>query len=164
MALSGQLLRILSAATVWVAVLFVPAVAEAHVGHVYGHSRSVEARGVPGAAIHTVAIHTVVAKTERAHEAVPKAAPAPVAGQIQRVSGPKLFMAASRDLATTAADPNGCVDGCCGDGMICCGAAFSAGIPDLTPVARSIRVRLTIPVHVRGIEPDALRKPPRAFV
>lgn len=164
MILSGQLLRILSAATIWVAVLFVPAVAEAHVGHVYGHSRSVEARGVSIATIHTVAIHTVVAKTERAHEAVPKAAPAPVAGQIQRVSGPKLFLTASRDLPETIADPDGCVNGCCGDGMICCGAAFSAGPPDLAPAARSIRIRLASPMHVRGIDPDALRKPPRDFV
>lgn len=161
MTLSGQLLRILSTATIWVAVLFVPAVAEAHVGHVYGHSRSAETKAAPRAAIHTVAVHAAVAKTGRTHVA---AKPAPIAEQIQGVSGPKLFLAASRDRLTTAANPDGYVNGCCGDGMICSGAAFSAGIPDLAPVARSMRVQLPSPVYAHGIDPDALRKPPRDFV
>lgn len=154
-------MRILSAATIWVAVLFVPAVAQAHVGHVYGHSRSVETKAAPRAAIHTVAVHAV-AKTGRMQQVAAK--PTHVAEQIQGVSGPKLFLDASRDLLTTATDPDGYVNGCCGDGMICSGAAFSAGIPDLAPVARSMRVQLPSPVYAHGIDPDALRKPPRNFV
>lgn len=157
MMLGRQRVRILLAAIVLAAVQFVPAVSEAHVGHVYGHSHSTEARQVPATAIHTVIANTAAMKTAPSRDVVPET----VRGSIAK---PEFVVTATLNSVGSRADSNAHSDACCCDGMICCGAAFTSAPADMTPVARSIRVRLVSHVQTRGSTPEALRKPPRDLV
>lgn len=157
MTLSGQLLRFLSIATVWVAVLFVPAIAEAHAGHAHG----IQHQAHHSVSIHAAAVQAIAAENFAVSE-VSRNASLAVASRDAQFIG-QIFTE-SKNLLKSASDSHGCVKGCCSDCMICCSVVFTSGSPDLTPVMRSIRVRLVNLLRVRGIEPDALRKPPRNFV
>lgn len=161
---SRQRVRIFLAAIVLAALQFVPAVSEAHVGHVYGHSHSTEARHVPATAIHTVIANTVAVKTAPPRDVVPETVCVSSAEEIQSIAEPEFVVTATLNSVGSRADSDAHSGGCCCDGMICCGAAFTSAPADMTPVARSIRVRLVSHVQTRGSTPEALRKPPRDLV
>lgn len=168
MMLSRQRVRILLAAVVLAAVQFVPAVSEAHVGHVYGHSRSTEARHVPATAIHTVIANTAAMKTAPSRDVVPETVRVSSTEEIQSIAKPEFVVIANLNSIGSRTDSDahsgGCSGGCCCDGMICYGAAFTSAPAHMTPVARSIRVRLVSHVQTRESTPEALRKPPRDLV
>ncbi len=164
MMLGRQRVRILLAAVVLAAVQFVPAVSEAHVGHVYGHSRSTEARHVPATAIHTVIANTAAMKTAPSRDVVPETVRVSSTEEIQSIAKPEFVVTANLNSIGSRTDSDAHSGGCCCDGMICCGAAFTSAPAHMTPVARSIRVRLVSHVQTRGSTPEALRKPPRDLV
>jgi len=72
------------------------------------------------------------------------------------------FLTAGRPPGNTSIDSDGCVDGCCGAGMGCCGAAALVATSQyLHPAVHSHRLDFTGAVLASGIEPASLRKPPR---
>ena len=74
----------------------------------------------------------------------------------------ELVLTAGRPPGAAPIDSDGCVDGCCGAGMGCCGgAALAAASQCLHPAVHSHRLDFTGAVLASGIEPASLRKPPR---
>jgi hypothetical protein len=74
----------------------------------------------------------------------------------------KLFLTAGRPSGAAPVDSDGCVNGCCGAGMGCCGgAALVTGSQCLGPAIHSHRLDFAGAVLASGIEPANLRKPPR---
>ena len=150
-----KLWQFICAVIVLIAVQFAPALARAHAdqahrlqGHVHVH-----------------------------HHAVPHGAHAPVAHHLTKAAFTKdvfaettasiaheLILTAGRPPGAAPIDADGCVDGCCGAGMGCCGgAALVAASQCLPPAVHSHRLDVTGAVLASGIEPASLRKPPRAL-
>ena len=72
------------------------------------------------------------------------------------------FLTADRPSGAAPVDSDGCVNGCCGAGMGCCGgAALVTGSQCLGPAIHSHRLDFAGAVLASGIEPANLRKPPR---
>ena len=150
-----KLWQFICAVIVLIAVQFAPALARAHAdqahrlqGHVHVH-----------------------------HHAVPHGVHAPVAHHLTKAAFTKdvfaettasiaheLILTAGRPPGAAPIDADGCVDGCCGAGMGCCGgAALVAASQCLPPAVHSHRLDVTGAVLASGIEPASLRKPPRAL-
>jgi hypothetical protein len=73
-----------------------------------------------------------------------------------------LFLTAGRPPGAAPIDSDGCVNGCCGAGMGCCGGAALVTSPQcLRPAIHSHRLDFAGAVLASGIEPANLRKPPR---
>jgi hypothetical protein len=137
MALKRQLATLLWAATVLAAAQFLPSIAQAHAGHDHA-SHSV-----------AVALPDRPADTDKSAEAEQAAAPAELASVDSN--------------ATPAAPSGGCNGSCCGTGNACCGAIllFSpAALPDVGVGRQPVGTASSAPP---GIDPDALRKPPKSF-
>lgn len=134
MTVTGQLLRILGAAIMLIAVQFMPLPARAHIGH--GH----------GVSAHAAHLH---------HHAPSLSAKilAPAMGVM--VAGE--LRAAPQEVQDVAVNCGICVAGCCG-------AALAAASPtSIPPVARLRDRDLEASIPGRGREPDGLRRPPRSF-
>ncbi len=137
MALKRQLSTLLRAAAVLIAAQFLSSVAQAHAGHDYA-SPSVVA-----------ALSDHVADPAKSAEAKRAAAPTELA---------------SVDSSTIPAAPSsGCNGSCCGTGNACCGAILlfsSVCLPDVGAGQQPVGTANSAPP---GIDPDALRKPPKSF-
>lgn len=137
MALKRQLLTLLWAAAVLIAAQFLPSVAQAHAGHDHA-SHSV-----------AVAVPDRLVDADKSAEAERAAAPTELA---------------SVDSGTIPAAPSsGCNGSCCGTGNACCGAILlfsSAALPDVGAGRQPVGTASSAPP---GIDPDALRKPPKSF-
>ena len=127
---------------------------------------------------HTDQAHRLKAHVHVHHHAAPHgmiAADAPMARHFAKVSFTEatfteasgsvpheLFLTAGRPSGAAPVDSDGCVNGCCGAGMGCCGgAALVAGSQCLRPAIHSHRLDFAGAVLASGIEPANLRKPPR---
>jgi hypothetical protein len=132
-----QLATLLWAAAVLIAAQFLPSVAQAHAGHDHA-SPSVVA-----------ALSDHVADPAKSAEAKRAAAPAELA---------------SVDFSTIPAAPSSdCNGSCCGTGNACCGAILlfsSVSLPDVGAGQQPVGTASSAPP---GIDPDALRKPPKSF-
>ena len=137
MALKRQLATLFWAATVLVAAQFMPSIAQAHAGHDHT-SHSV-----------AVAFSDRLADPDKSADAERAAAPAELA---------------SVNSNTIPAVPSGgCNGSCCGTGNACCGAVLlfsSATLPDVGVGQQPVGTASSAPP---GIDPDALRKPPKSF-
>jgi hypothetical protein len=137
MALKRQLATLLWAATVLIAAQFLPSVAQAHGGHDHA-SQSVVA-----------ALSDHVVDPAKSAEANRTTAQAEVA---------------SVDFGTIPVAPSGgCNGSCCGTGNACCGAILlfsSVSLPDVGVGQQPVGTASSAPP---GIDPDALRKPPKSF-
>jgi hypothetical protein len=136
---TAYLTRIFWAVIVLIAVQFAPAVALAHSGH--SHERiSVSSEPANGPEVHKAG----VALPGMRHDAELRNSHQTLAGKT---------------------DGSGiCVGGCCGSGMACCGAALNADpFSNLLPPLGSLRTTLLNAPNQSGIDPQALRKPPRSF-
>jgi hypothetical protein len=146
-----KLWQFICAAIVLIAVQFAPALARAH----------------------TDQAHRLQAHVHGHHHAVPdgmSAADAPVAHFFTKAAFAEsissvpheLFLTAGRPPGAAPIDSDGCVDGCCGAGMGCCGTAALVAVSQcLHPAVHPHRLDLTAAVLASGIEPASLRKPPR---
>ncbi|MBR1232502.1 hypothetical protein JQ597_03800 [Bradyrhizobium sp. AUGA SZCCT0177] len=160
-----KLWQFICAVIVLIAVQFSPALARAHAdqahrlqGHVHVHHHA-----VPHGAHAPVAHHLTKAaftKDVFAEADFTKASLAETIGSIPH----ELILTAGRPPGAAPIDADGCVDGCCGAGMGCCGgAALVAASQCLPPAVHSHRLDVTGAVLASGIEPASLRKPPRAL-
>jgi hypothetical protein len=144
--------QFICAAIVLIAVQFAPALARAHADQAHRHVH-----------VHNAVFHgTIAADAPVAHvfaEAdVAKAAPAKSIVSIPH----QLLLTAAQTPGSAPVDSDGCVNGCCGTGMGCCGAAaLAAATQCLHPAVHSHRLDFSGAVLASGIEPASLRKPPR---
>ena len=142
MVLKRQLAALIWAATVLIAAQFLPSVAHAHAGHDHASHSVAAAHGVAAPLSDHVVDSAESAKAERA-----------------------LTELASVDSRTIPGAPSsGCNGSCCGTGNACCGGAIllfsSATLPDVGVGQQPVGTASTAPP---GIDPDALRKPPKSF-
>lgn len=136
MTVTGQLLRILGAAIVLIAVQFMPLPARAHIGHVHGVSA------------HAAHLHHHAPTASLSAKILAPAMGVMVAGELR---------AAPQEVQDVAVNCGICVAGCCG-------AALAATSPtSIPPVARLRDGDLEASIPGRGREPDGLRRPPRSF-
>ena len=137
MALKRQLATLLWAAAVLIAAQFLASIAHAHAGHDHV-SPDV-----------TAALSDHVADSAKSDEVKRAAVPAELA---------------SADSTTIPAIPSGgCNGSCCGTGSACCCAILvlsSAALPDVRVGQQPVGTAMSAPP---GIDPDALRKPPKSF-
>ncbi|MBR1249669.1 hypothetical protein JQ609_22405 [Bradyrhizobium sp. AUGA SZCCT0169] len=167
-----KLWQFICAVIVLIAVQFAPALARAHADQAHrlqGHAH-VHHHAVPHAAHVPVAHHLTKAAFTRdvfAEAAFTKEAFFTNEADLTEANGSiphRLFLTAGRVPDAAPIDADGCVDGCCGAGMGCCGgAALVAASQCLPPAVHSHRLDVTGAVLASGIEPASLRKPPRAF-
>ncbi|MGE3148556.1 MAG: hypothetical protein AB7K04_05750 [Pseudorhodoplanes sp.] len=137
MGLKRQLATLLWAAAVLIAAQLLPSFAQAHAGHDHA-SQSVVA-----------ALSDHVADPAKSTEAKRAAASAELA---------------SVDSSTIPAAPaTGCNGSCCGTGNACCGAILLFSSVSLPEVGAGQQLVGTASSAPPGIDPDALRKPPKSF-
>ena len=143
MVLKRQLAALIWAATVLIAAQFLPSVAQAHAGHNHASHSVAAAHDVAAALSGHVVDSAESAKAERA------AAPTE--------------LASVNSNTIPAAPSGGCNGSCCGTGSACCGAILlfsSAALPDVGVGQQPVGTASSAPP---GIDPDALRKPPKSF-
>ena len=139
MTLAQAYARLLAAAMVLIAVCLMPSFAWAHGSH--GHP-------------------SVHAAAHQDHGAPKSAAPADWTVASQTVA----ILTALAPARSSESD-FGCLMGCCGAGSTCCSGVMpvtATSSPPIRPQLRSILPRDLVAAD--GIDPDALRKPPRTFV
>ena len=139
MNLRHQLVRALGAAIVMIAAYLMPAVAQAHAGHV----------------------HPAPAAVAAATSASPdNSATAAKAAPLDAVA--KAVAVLRADRSTQA--PARCNGFCCGVNMSCCAPALAPEAATLVPLPALSRLVLIYQAPARpGIDPEALPKPPRSF-
>ena len=143
MALKRQLAALIWAATVMIAAQFLPSIAQAHAGHDHASYSVAAAHGVAAALSDHVVDPTESAEAKRA------AAPTE--------------LTSVESNTVPAAPSGGCNGACCGTGNACCGAVVmfsAAALPDVGVGRQPVGTASSAPP---GIEPDALRKPPKSF-
>jgi hypothetical protein len=144
--------QFICAAIALIAVQFAPAMARAHTDQAHRHVH-----------VHNAAFHgTIAADAPAAHSSAEVAfAKAAIAQRIASVPH-QLMLTEGQTRGSTPIDSDGCVNGCCGTGMGCCGAAaLAAAAQCLHPAVHSHRLDFIGAVLASGIEPASLRKPPR---
>lgn len=140
---AAQLLRMIGAVIVLIAVQIAPLPAQAHAGH--GHHMHTHMHAHHAASVHH---HAVMGETD----------------QERHGSQPTELRSADQQPAGESGLANGCVNGCCGSGVSCCGGtALVAATDQLLPSFRSYSFGLERSAATDGIDPDALRKPPRTL-
>jgi hypothetical protein len=149
--------QFICAAIALIAVQFAPAMARAHTDQAHRH--------VP---VHNAAFHgTIAADAPVAHssaEAVFAKTPFTKTAFAETIAAVphQLLLTAGQTRGSTPIDSDGCVNGCCGTGIGCCGAAaLAAATQCLHPAVHSHRLDFSGAVLASGIEPASLRKPPR---
>lgn len=119
--------------------LFAAAPAEAHGGHDHDrafHTAETQALSVP-ASEQDIASPAAIKPAQQTVSAIPVA-----------------------DLG--AATCNGsCTGGCCGSGLACCSAVILAPTPHFPDIVRTGARLAANRIYSHGIDPDALRRPPR---
>jgi hypothetical protein len=136
------------AALIWAAIFliaaqFVAGSALAHSGHSHGHS----------AASHSSSAAPPPHDGNAAKEA-----------QLIRSEKAELFVSAP-ERAKLPASPGsgGCIGGCCGNGIGCCGAVL-ASCPNCLPDAQAQKEIAPLAFEYRsGTDPEPLRRPPRTL-
>ena len=144
--------QFICAAIVMIAVQFAPALARAHTDQAHRHVH-----------VHNAAFHgAIAADAPVAHSSAETAfAKTAFAESIAAVPHQRL-LAVAQTPGAAPVDSDGCVNGCCGTGMGCCGAAaLAAATQCLHPAVHSHRLDFIGAVLASGIEPASLRKPPR---
>jgi hypothetical protein len=135
------------ASLIWVAILVIAAqfAATSSFAHA-GHSRD-HVGPSPSSIVH--ALHTGTSISKRQAAAAEKA-------ELTLTSSPRADNPAP-------AQTGGCTGGCCGNGIGCCGAAIAAVCSSL-PDFRDPQAPIPLVSHSSsGIDPDALRRPPRTL-
>src|SRR5262245_2100391 len=136
MALKQKLAGLIFAAIVVVALQLVPNLAYAHAGH--DHHGPAVTVPVPAASVQPTANETRSAASARA----------------------ELKAAASHHQPASA--PAGtCVGGCCGTGMGCCGSILIVSEQVIPPVDDTADIVASVLNERPGLDPDALKRPPR---
>jgi hypothetical protein len=144
MMLAAKLMRMMTAAIALIAVQFMALPAQAHVGHGHMH----------GHGLHAHAHHHAAAVYQQAGPA-----------DADRAAQPAELRSADQQPMGASDTGNGCVGGCCGSGVSCCGGTVLAPVADQTPPSvRSSSIQLERDAITAGIDPDALRKPPRSLI
>jgi len=139
--------QFICAAIVLIAVQFAPAMARAHADQAHRHVH----------VHHAALLGNIVAEAPVAHSCANSA----FAETVASISHAPLLTAAQTPVAAPVGS-DGCVNGCCGAGMGCCGgAALAAATPYLHPAVHSHRLDFAGALLASGIEPASLRKPPR---
>lgn len=133
-------------------------VGHVHVGHVHVASSHVASSYVASshiAADHVAPIH--VAAAQSADEAGAPAAAGQAVHELRVASG---------ESPADPIDTGGCAVGCCGPGVSCCGAALAILAPagGMPPPLRALMLGFAQPATGAGVDPEALRKPPRISV
>lgn len=144
--------QLICAAIVLIAVQFAPASARAHADQAHRHVH-----------VHHTGLHgMMVADAPMAHSVAKVAlAGAAIAKTIASIPH-KALLTAGQAPGSAPIDSDGCVNGCCGAGMGCCGgAALISSTHCLHPAVHSHRLDFVGAVLASGIEPASLRKPPR---
>lgn len=144
MMLTRPLAALICAATVLVTAQFLPGVAQAHGGH--DHANSVSA----------VSSANVTDPTSNGVDLAGPINPEQAAPRTE-------FVSASPDSIPNA--PAGACNGsCCGKGAACCGAVFlfppAVALPDVDIARQPVIAASSAPP---GVDPDALRKPPKSL-
>lgn len=144
MTLAQVCTRFLGAAILLIAVSLLPSPAWAHGPH-----------GQHGGQVFTSAVH---------HDhAISKSAGA--AGRVVSSEKGALAVAAAKAPAGPGDTESGCVVGCCVMGAGCCpGVMAVAAVPQMGPLPQARRMRPRHLAVAGGIDPEALRKPPRSLV
>ncbi len=120
-----------------------------------------QAHNPPVRHLHIGHVHIGHVHVSPAH-AVPAEASAPEAAERGAVHELRV---ASSELPADPIDTGSCAIGCCGPGVSCCGSALLMAAPgDTPPVLRKLMLGFEQPAAGAGVEPEALRKPPRTFV
>ena len=152
-----KLWQLICAVIVLIAVQFAPDLARAHADQAHRLQAHVHAHH------HAVAHHVTKPDVNEAdvNEAdFVNAVSAEANGSVPH----EVFLTAGRPPGPAPLDSDGCVDGCCGAGMGCCGgAALATTAQCLPPVIHSHRLDFAGAPPASGIEPASLRKPPRPF-
>jgi hypothetical protein len=148
MAVKRQIMRVLGAAIVLIALSFAPSVAEAHRGH--DHHAAAPAHGP---ALHVHADGHVAHPKSVAHSNSEQAPPSA-----------SLRNATLGQAAAPASLDRNCVTGCCYSACAACCVAGLPGSVELAPLAPRM-TRLALPPSRTGAtrEPDSLRRPPKHF-
>ncbi|CAN7515907.1 hypothetical protein LJR220_004659 [Bradyrhizobium sp. LjRoot220] len=168
---SRKIWQFICAVIALIAVQFAPALARTHTDqghrpHLHVHHHAVPhgmiAVDAPVAHHFTKAAFTKAAFTKAAftEAAFAKAAFVKPNGSVLY----ELFLTADQSSGSAPIDLDGCVDGCCGAGLGCCGgAALAATSQCVHPEIHSHRLDFSGAVLAAGIEPASLRKPPRSL-
>jgi hypothetical protein len=145
------------AAILLIAVQFASVAAEAHFGHSHGLDRhGFQGHGLQG---HFFQGHGAGAGATRSISFDETAA----ANQAVRAqSAARAGIAVESEPGTATSSGTG-VNGCCGTGAGCCGAALAAVPPSLPPNACSLRIGFARLGSVGGVDPQGLCKPPRSL-
>jgi hypothetical protein len=138
------LAALICAVTVLVTAQFLPSVAQAHSGHDHASS--------------SIAV-TSSNVADPASRAVDPAGPTDPGRSEPQTE----FVSASPDSIPTV--PAGACNGsCCGKGAACCGAVFlfppAVALPDVDIARQPVVAASSVPP---GVDPDALRKPPKSL-
>ena len=143
MALKRTFAALIWGATVIVAAQFLPSIAQAHAGHDHASYSVVAATG--GA---TASSDQAIDSTELAEK--------------KREVTPTEFTSVDSNTIP-AGSSGGCNGSCCGTGSACCGAILqflSVSLPDVRAGRQPVGSGSSAPP---GINPDALRKPPKSL-
>lgn len=127
------------AAILVIAVQFVASSAWAHAGHSHDHA---------------AATHAVAAHTDQKGKSISKA---------QTEQPVELSATSSQRSDPAPADTGGCTGGCCGNGIGCCGAAIAAAASSLPEFDVQQSPVPIASLMSAGIDPKALKRPPRTF-
>jgi hypothetical protein len=121
-----------------------------------------QAHGAMAGHVHVGHVHVAPGHAATAPAAPEASAPVAAAGQ---VAAHELRIATSESPADPI-DTGGCAVGCCGPGVSCCGAALAILAPSggMPPPLRALMLGFALPSAVAGVDPEALRKPPRSLV
>lgn len=148
MGLARYALQVLAVAVALIAAPWLLPAAQAHnamAGHVHvGH-------------VHVAPSHADAAPDVAADET---SAPAAERGAVHELR------VASGESPADPIDTGGCAVGCCGPGVSCCGSALAIIAPPggMPPPLRALMLGFASPAAVAGVDPEALRKPPRSLV
>ena len=145
MMLTRPLAALICAATVLVTAQFLPSLAQAHSGHDH--------------ASNNVAVTSSANVADLASHGIDPAGPT----NPERSEPQTEFVSASPDNISTV--PAGACNGsCCGKGTACCGAVFlfppAMALPDVDIARQPVIAASSAP---QGVDPDALRKPPKSL-
>ena len=139
MRLGHGLASLIWAAVFAIATQFVAGSAFAHSGHVHDHSATPRAS--------TIQVVDQEQSTTRVH--------------VTQVGELNLSVPSQPDDRPGPPQSGGCTGGCCGNGIGCCGAVIAVSwnsLPDLR--VKNATIPPTTPPS-SGIDPEALRRPPR---
>lgn len=166
----GTLMRIVGAAFALIALQFAALPALAHAGHAH-HMQGAAHQGVSHHGMSHHSVHGQSHGIVHAHHAAVRGdipandtAATGTSGISVHADGQKLTAASQDGGATSDRCGGDCSVCCCGSGMGCGAAAVLSSAGPLSLPERSHDLGCEQAALGRGIDPDALRKPPRRLV